>query len=98
MSTTLTYHSKPSTSLSNLSSRTECQIIEKWFYDSLIVTNLGLLENRVSSQIFEERQMDIILSDEDKHHFSETLKNPPKANQKLKKAFDHYYKIRSKDA
>ena len=38
-----------------------------------------------------EREYIIVtLCDEDRDHFLETLRNPPKLNQKLKEVFDHY--------
>lgn len=71
------------------------------FYDFFNIlrscVEFDLIGNRMSSQILENEQSNILLSDEDRDHFLESLKNPPLPNQKLKDAFNFYFATKFKD-
>lgn len=94
MTATYTCRIDATSTISNLSTSCECKIVQRFLEDSLSLRTLSLLENPLSSTIMEENQTILVLSDEDKDFFLQSLKNPPKPNQKLKELFDHYYKTK----
>lgn len=96
MNSTLTCRIKPSTSVSKLSSNSDFQIIESLLTDSMTVTNLELICNPLC-QTREKEETIFMLSNEDRDCFLETLRNPPRPNQKLKDAFNFYYDTKLKD-
>lgn len=89
MSSSVNYVIKPSTAVSEVSSNTECHIFVSLMSDSMTVTNLDLLSNRICPDREREETI-LMLANEDRDYFIETLKNPPSPNQKLKDAFDFY--------
>lgn len=95
MNVTLTYRIEPSTSLSQLSSSSDFQIITSWLSDVMTVSNLELLGNRLC-QTREKEETILMLSNEDRDCFLEALENPPSPNQKLKDAFEVYYRKKFK--
>jgi hypothetical protein len=96
MNSTLTCSIEPSTSMSKLSSSSDIQIIKSLFSDSLTVMSLELLGNPLC-QTREREETIFMLSNEDRDCFLDTLKNPPKPNQKLKDAFNFYQDTKFKD-
>lgn len=96
MTSKLTCHFEPSTSISKLSSSSEIQIIMSLFSDSLTIVNLDLLGSPLC-QTREREETIYMLSNEDRDIFLNTMENPPKPNQKLKDAFQFYYNAKFKD-
>ncbi len=96
MNSTLTCRIEPSMSLSELFSNSEFQIISSLLADSMTVTNLELICNPLC-QTRENEDTFLMLCNEDRDCFLESLKNPPEPNQKLKDAFDFYFNTKLKD-
>jgi hypothetical protein len=96
MSSTLTYRLEPSTSMSELSSSSDIQILKSFLSDSLTVMSLGLLGTPLC-QTREREETIFMLSNEDRDCFLSSLRNPPEPNQKLKDAFNFYHDKKFKD-
>jgi hypothetical protein len=82
--------------MSKLSSSSDFQIISSLLSDSLTIINQELLGSPLC-QTREKEETIFMLSNEDRDCFLDTLKNPPKPNQKLKDAFNFYYDTKFKD-
>ncbi len=88
---TVAFRIDSTSTVTSLPNAYEQKMFERLLEDSLSLSTLSLLENPIANSEIEERQVNIILSNEDRDLFLESLKNPPQPNKKLKDLFGYYY-------
>jgi hypothetical protein len=89
---------EPPTAATQFASCCDYKMLTRDLNDCNLLANLDLVSDRFSVQSPGYMPTNLVLCDEDRDHFLEALRNPPKPNQKLIEAFSYYYERKMKDA